>query len=142
MAALGLTYGQFAIGTNIYTLFETFVSPVPLPVEFGAEVPDSTVFPVEVIGYSRGTASGTIIVTGTNLVSAQSDICGSNTERKLSWVQGGSEVYTYAKAGQQSIRTRVPNRGGASDYYLVDFTFQTTRSPLYLASDDSILWGG
>lgn len=139
---LSLTYGQFAIGTTKYTLSQEFILPAPGRLEVCHLVSYSTTFPTSVIGYDRPSCSPTFKVLGSALTTLIADILGSDTERRLSWVQGGVEVYVLAKGGK--VTSQAPfsvYHGAATDKYLVSASFGLTRSKLYKASDDTVLWG-
>lgn len=81
-------------------------------------------------------------VAGSAVATCIADILSVSSERKLSWLEGGTEVYVYAKGGAvTSCVPKIEALAGSSDHYLVGFSFGSTRTKLYKASDDTTLWG-
>ncbi len=143
MAALGLTYGQLAIGANIYKLKFEFTLPAPSRAQLTIVPPRATTYPTTTLGYDPMVVSGQIEVLGSALVAAVSDILGSvDTERKISFLYGGTEHYIYAMGGVVTHQTPFAAQfGGTAHNWLVGFSLSATRSGLYKASDDSVVWG-
>lgn len=143
MAPLGLTYGYLGVGTNTYHLKDEFTPPAVLPWEVVAECPDSVVVPIENMGYVRPVIAGKLQVLGSAVDATVTDILSPAAERKISFMQCGEERYIKAKGG--SVTAWGPKAAGHSlstDYFYVWFSFSGSRTAVYLASDDSILWGG
>ena len=104
------------------------------------ETPLSTVWPQKDLGPIPATLVGEILLYETSVHAFISDVANATAERKLYWVDSGVEVYAYVRSG--TAQRKIFAEGYSSRWQLVTFTFIATRTPVYRASDDVIMWGG
>lgn len=145
MPALGLTQGQIAIGTTKYS----GIYDLGIPGAAGQRIVHtpslSTVFPTKEMGHLPGVLSGRLRrLTGANLIAFIAAVRTGTSERKVSFLIGGTECYVYTYSGDidAPVCTHTNGLPTASDrLYEVGFSFPLSRSKVYNASDDTVLWG-
>lgn len=141
MAALGLVAGQMALGTTVYSGVRDQLSITALNAAIEHDPSLSTLKPRKELGTKAPAVSGTIRVASAGLVAFVSAVTGTRTERKLSFVLGGSEVYVYVQAGSVTAITTLARGGVAAGYHDVGFVFRAHKTGVYLATTDAVLWG-
>jgi hypothetical protein len=142
MAAIGLTWGQIALGTNVYDGVRALTPPALQKNRLQHVVASSVTFPTKDAGYLPGVLSGTLLLSETDVDDFIADVALGSTERRISWMLGAVEVYCYAFSGDTSSPNCRNPYGSFTRYYEVSFEFQLSRSAVYVASDDSVLYGG
>jgi hypothetical protein len=103
----------------------------------------STVFPTKELGHVQPVISGVMQVTQAKVAVFIADVRAGTIERKISFLLGDEECYGYAKSGDITDNKclNFKSRGGMR-IYSIAFSFPLTRSQVYRASDDMVLWGG
>lgn len=143
MAALNLTFGQLGIGTTAYGDLREFSPPAITRQRMQHVTSNSTVFPTKELGYLPMTVAGVMSITAASVDEFVIAVATGSAERKISWMLGATEVYGYAYSGDSGPALECVNPyGSQTRIYLVPFSFTLSRSKVYKASDDSVLWGG
>lgn len=145
-----LSREQIRLGSNVYG--NAAASPVsgleqsPKPsierTTIVHEVPLSVYWPQKDLGPRPPEIQGRLLLPESSVHGFMADASGGSTgERKLYWVDSGVEVYAYVRSAKTLSRTRL-GEGGAEGAQWVSFSFVSTRTAVYRASDNAILWGG
>jgi hypothetical protein len=104
------------------------------------EVPLSVYWPVKDLGPIPPSIRGRILLYETAVHAFIADVGSAAAERKFYWTDSGVEVYAWVRSGSAN-RERWAD-GLASYWQWVTFEFVSTRTAVYRASDDAVLWGG
>lgn len=144
MGALGLQWGEIAIGSNVYGGLVELDYPAPAGLRVIHQVSKSTVFPTKELGHLPLTLSGTMRLTAQHVAAFIADVRAQTDERKINFLLGSTECYVYAKSGDITSHKCVDQAtpGESPRIHDVSFSFPLTRSKVYRASDDAVLWGG
>lgn len=143
MAAVGLVWGEIGIGASVYGGLQEFGYPTAEGMRIVHLTSLSTVFPTKEAGHQQPAVSGVMRMTAANIAAFIADVRAGTSERKVSFLMGDVECYGYAKSGDITGNKclNFEARGAATRVHEVSFSFPLTRSKLYKASDDSVLWG-
>jgi len=102
-----------------------------------------TTFPVYSSGYVQTHLAGTIRLPGIMSETFVADVLNNASERRFYWLSPAGERYMYVQDGDiTSEIVENPLDDVTKRLATIGFDFACTRSQLYKASDDSIVWGG
>jgi hypothetical protein len=132
------TYGDHT-ATPVSGLQQSVMPPMNRTI-IQHECPLALSWPQKDLGPIPPTITGTILLYETAVHAFLADVAVGTAERKLYWVDSGVEVYAWVRSGvAQRVRW---GEGFSSQWQWVTFTFIATKTAVYKASDDSVLWGG
>lgn len=141
MAALGLTFGEIGLGTTKYGSLRALELPNAEAWQMVHEVSGSTMFPTKDLGHKSAVVSGVLLITAASVAAFVADVRATTTaERRLSFMVGAEECYVYVYAGSIASPACVNPYGTGTRQYEISWSFRTSRSKVYKASDDSVLW--
>lgn len=104
------------------------------------EPANSVVQPQKDLGPVAPVIRGTMLFYETSVPDFVADVGDDSADRKLYWMDCGTEVYAWVRAG---VTSRERWGDGWSAYFqLVTFEFTSLRTAVYRSADDSIWMGG
>lgn len=105
------------------------------------ECPLSIIWPQKDLGPIPPIIAGTIVLYETAVNAFMADVASAVAERKLHWMDLGTESYAWVRSGV--VTSVLPWGEGMSAYFrLVSFQFVATRCPIYRTSDDVVMRAG
>jgi len=137
---LGLSFGEFAIGSNIYDAL-SLSEPAPAGERIIQTPAYSTVFPREELGPKPFTVGGNVELLAEDVDDFILDVRFEGA-RRFSWHDGSEEVYVKVYSGDITASVWSDEPGTVPCYKIVSFAFEACESKKYAASDDSVIWGG
>jgi len=141
MAALGIVAGELGISSTKYTALQTLSFPAQGRQRLQHVCSLSTSFPTKELGYVPASLSGVMLRPATGVDTFVAAVLTGTGERRISFLFEGAEVYVYAWSGDITEITYLKPWDTGNSPCRVGFSFPLSRSQLYKASDDSVLWG-
>ncbi len=145
MAAIGITQGQLGITTTKYDHLCELNIPEAKGLRITHVVANSTMFPTKELGHLPSMLSGKFNkLSGTEVMTLMGVIRTGTSERRITFMLGGDEMYVYSYSGDVSSPVCVNSSGlptAADRQYGLSFSFPLSRSGVYLASSDAVQWG-
>ncbi len=132
------TYGSVS-ADPVSGLAQSLMPPIER-ITIQHECPLALTWPQTDLGPIPPTISGALLLYETAVHAFLADVSNGAAERKLYWVDSGVEVYAWVRSGT-AVRSRW-GEGLSAQWQWVVFTFVATKTAVYKASDDSVLWGG
>jgi len=141
VAAIGITEFQLGIGATIYSSLVSIELPAPAAARIQHVCSNVTFWPTKSLGYVPATLAGEMFITGASVDEFVTAVLTGSAERKISFHFANAEHYVYAYSGDVTSIDRITRFKTSPHKYTVSFSFPLSRSKVYKASDDSVLWG-
>lgn len=137
-----LRWGEIGIGSSLYGGLQDLTYPTAAGLRIMHATALSTRFPVKELGHLPSAISGVLHMTAPRIPAFIADVRAGGSERKVRFLHGSTECYVYARSGDVTANRCLNFRAReAVRVHEVAFTFPLTRTMVYRASDDAVLWG-
>jgi hypothetical protein len=140
---LGLRWGELGIGSTIYAGLKEIEYPTVQGVRLAHVASLCTYYPTLELGHMQPAVGGVMQITGANVTAFVQAVRDGSVERRISFIMDDEECYGLAQSGDITANRCINYnaRGQVTRIHQVTFSFPLTRSIIYQASDDSVMWG-